>query len=60
MQRRIVAGSRRWLASGGHLLIETSAAQAEQTAALFSAAGLSASILASDAFDATVVAGVAP
>lgn len=57
VQRRIAGEAPLWLAPGGHLLIETSVRQAPSTAALFELAGLSAKVVHSDEFDATVVLG---
>jgi release factor glutamine methyltransferase len=59
LHRRIAAGARRWLAPGGHLLIETSDGQAERTAGLMTAAGLAAEIRRSGDLGATVVVGTA-
>jgi release factor glutamine methyltransferase len=60
VQRRITAGARDWLAPGGALLIETSRAQAEATAAAMRRAGLEPLIIHDDELDATVVVGTAP
>jgi release factor glutamine methyltransferase len=57
VQRRVVAGARGWLGSGGRLLVETGRGQAERTAALFAAAGLAANVETDDEIGATVVAG---
>lgn len=57
VQRRLIAAAPDWLTPGGHLLVETSAAQAERTAALFTRHGLTAHIAHSKALDATVVVG---
>jgi release factor glutamine methyltransferase len=57
VQRRVVAGAGVWLAAGGRLLIETSRGQADRTAALLTAAGLSTRIETDDELDATVVVG---
>lgn len=57
IQRRIAAAAPRWLATGGHLLIETSTHQSEGTLAAFVDNGLRARIVASDRYDATVVIG---
>ncbi|SDB89309.1 release factor glutamine methyltransferase [Sanguibacter gelidistatuariae] len=59
IQRRVAASARRWLAPGGHLLIETSAAQAETTRQLVAGAGLVARVVRSEDLDATVVVGQA-
>lgn len=57
MHRRVADGAPGWLAAGGHLLIETSARQAELTAAAVTASGLTATVAAEDDVDATVVIG---
>ncbi|UYY81696.1 putative protein N(5)-glutamine methyltransferase [Arthrobacter sp. YA7-1] len=57
VQRRIAEEAPLWLAPGGQLLIETSVRQAPTTAALFRGAGLSARVVHSEEFDATVVLG---
>lgn len=57
LQRRVAAGARDWLASGGHLLVEASARQAPVAAAIFEQAGLTARIEHSEEWDATVVIG---
>jgi release factor glutamine methyltransferase len=57
VQRRVVAGARGWLGAGGRLLLETGRGQAERTAALFTAAGLAATVETDDEIGATVVAG---
>ncbi|WP_028265586.1 putative protein N(5)-glutamine methyltransferase [Arthrobacter sp. MA-N2] len=57
VQRRIAEEAPLWLACGGQLLIETSVRQAMTTAALFELAGLSAHVVHSEEFDATVVLG---
>jgi release factor glutamine methyltransferase len=53
MLRRVAAEAPRWLAPGGHLLLETSAAQAQHALTTF--AQLVARIAHSDEYDATVV-----
>ena len=58
--RRVAAAAPRWLAPGGHLLIETSAHQAPLTVAAFTRHGLTARSASSDELDATVVVGTAP
>ncbi|WP_460682975.1 putative protein N(5)-glutamine methyltransferase [Modestobacter lapidis] len=60
VQRRVAAAAPRWLAPGGHLLIETSEAQARLTAAAVTAAGLVAWVVRDEDLDATVVIGAAP
>jgi release factor glutamine methyltransferase len=58
VQRRVAAAAPRWLARGGHLLIETSERQAPHTAAAIAAAGLTSTALVHAAeLDATVVVG---
>jgi release factor glutamine methyltransferase len=53
--RRVAADAPRWLAPGGHLLVETTAAQAPQALPAFTP--LAARIAHSDDYDATVVIG---
>lgn len=55
LHRRVAAAAPRWLAPGGHLLIETSAAQAARTAAACEAHGLRARVEHDDDVDGTVV-----
>jgi release factor glutamine methyltransferase len=57
VQRRLIAAARDWLAPRGHLLVETSAGQAEQTAALFARHGFESRTVRSRALDGTVVIG---
>ncbi|WP_193605972.1 putative protein N(5)-glutamine methyltransferase [Nocardioides dongkuii] len=57
VQRRVVAGAPAWLAPGGRLVLETSAAQAPATRALMRAAGLAATVHRDEDLDATVVVG---
>ncbi|TDC93840.1 putative protein N(5)-glutamine methyltransferase [Nonomuraea deserti] len=58
--RRVIAEAPRWLAPGGHLLIETSERQAEATAAAVAGAGLRARAERSEELDATAVIGTRP
>jgi len=55
--RRVAAGAPRWLASGGHLLIETSERQVPSARAAFAASGLSARVAGSADLGATVLIG---
>ena len=55
--RRVAAIAPRWLAPGGHLLVETSAAQAAGAVAAFEAAGLVARVAVDDDREATAVVG---
>ena len=55
--RRVAAGAPKWLAPGGHLLIETSDRQAPDAAAAFAAAGLTPRIATGEDLDATVLIG---
>lgn len=55
--RRVAEGAPTWLRSGGRLVVESSRAQAERTAALVRDAGMSASVEVDDDLGATVVAG---
>jgi release factor glutamine methyltransferase len=57
VQRRVAAAAPRWLAPGGHLLIETSWQQAPQTVDLVGGAGLVGWVERSGELDATVVVG---
>ena len=57
VQRRVSAAASQWLASGGHLLIETSERQAPQLAETFARDGLIAHVARSAELDATVVIG---
>jgi release factor glutamine methyltransferase len=53
--RRIVVGAARWLAPGGHLLIETSVEQAPTLAGAAERAGLHPQVVADDELGGTVV-----
>jgi release factor glutamine methyltransferase len=55
--RRVASLAPRWLAPGGHLLVETSEAQAESAADAFSTAGLEARVVHDEDAGATVVVG---
>lgn len=57
VQRRVAAGAARWLAPGGHLLIETSERQVPATAEAFARHGLVPHVARSEELDATVVIG---
>jgi release factor glutamine methyltransferase len=57
IQRRIAAGAQHWLASGGHLLIETSDRQASTTMEIFASNGLTPTVSHSEELNATVVVG---
>jgi release factor glutamine methyltransferase len=57
VQRRVAAGAGEWLATGGHLLIETSPDQAARTVAAFEASGLTASVRRLEDVEGTVVIG---
>jgi release factor glutamine methyltransferase len=57
VQARVAAVAGDWLSAGGVLLVETSARQAGGTAALMTAAGLSATITRDDGIGATVAVG---
>jgi release factor glutamine methyltransferase len=58
VQRRVAAGARDWLAAGGMLLMETSRAQAPQTAGVLDRAGFDTRVVTSSTLDATIVIGV--
>lgn len=60
VQRRIVAAAPRWLAAGGHLLIESSEHQAPHTADAMASDGLGPRIVTSDDVDTAVVIGTRP
>ncbi|RLU86854.1 putative protein N(5)-glutamine methyltransferase [Streptomyces griseocarneus] len=60
VQRRVAASAHRWLAPGGHLLVETSERQAPLTVAAFTAAGLATEVHTCDDLTATVVTGTRP
>jgi release factor glutamine methyltransferase len=55
VMRRVANGAPRWLAPAGHVLVETSAAQAPAAAAAFARAGLDPRVERCDELDATVV-----
>jgi release factor glutamine methyltransferase len=57
IQRSVCAGALSWLTPDGHLLIETSERQAEQTVAAFVQHGLRPVVTTSAELDATVVIG---
>ena len=58
--RRVAAAAPSWLTPCGHLLVESSAAQAPAVATIFAANGLSAGITRSAELDATVITGTRP
>jgi release factor glutamine methyltransferase len=60
LQRRIVKEAQLWLASGGHLLVETSERQALQTFEIFTSNGLITKVARNEQLDATVVIGTKP
>jgi release factor glutamine methyltransferase len=60
VQRRVAAGARTWLAPRGSLLIETSEAQAPETMAAMTAAGLTARVVEDEDLAGTVVLGQVP
>ncbi|MBK4347472.1 putative protein N(5)-glutamine methyltransferase [Lacisediminihabitans changchengi] len=60
LQRRIIAESRRWLAAGSTVLIETSAHQAATTVRLLREGGFDAHSVHSDEREATVAVGTLP
>ncbi|MFB3169681.1 putative protein N(5)-glutamine methyltransferase [Neobacillus sp. 179-C4.2 HS] len=57
LQRKVAEEAPQWLASGGHLLVETSEVQAAQTFEIFAEAGLITKIARNEEWDATVVIG---
>ncbi|MGW0249690.1 putative protein N(5)-glutamine methyltransferase [Nocardia goodfellowii] len=58
--RRVVADARDWLAPGGHLFVESSAAQAPMALATLTEHGLTGRVAESEEFYATVVIGTRP
>ncbi|WP_030660564.1 putative protein N(5)-glutamine methyltransferase [Streptomyces rimosus] len=60
VQRRVAAEAARWLAPGGHLLIETSERQAPHTLDAFRRHGLRTRLAADEDLCATVVIGARP
>jgi release factor glutamine methyltransferase len=60
VQRRVAAVAARWLAPGGHVMVESSDAQADAAAALFAARGLTTTVVRDHALDAVVVVAQAP
>jgi len=59
-QRRVAAESGRWLAPGGHLVIETSERQAPKTVEAFARGGLVPRVAHAEELGATAVIGVKP
>ncbi|MFN2556406.1 MAG: putative protein N(5)-glutamine methyltransferase [Nitriliruptorales bacterium] len=57
--RRVTSAAPRWLAPGGHLLVETSERQATQIAATIAGTGLMPRVVTCDELNATVVIGTA-
>ncbi|PFH89138.1 putative protein N(5)-glutamine methyltransferase [Bacillus sp. AFS088145] len=60
IHRKVAEKASFWLASGGHLLIETSKIQAPQTVKIFTQCGLIAGLAHNSELDATVVIGTKP
>ncbi|PEJ57145.1 putative protein N(5)-glutamine methyltransferase [Bacillus sp. AFS002410] len=60
IHRRVAENASLWLASGGHLLVETSKRQAPRTVEIFTQYGLMAQLIYSKEFDATIVIGTKP
>ncbi|MFE0188692.1 putative protein N(5)-glutamine methyltransferase [Streptomyces sp. NPDC058989] len=58
--RRVTAAAPRWLAPGGHLLVETSERQAPRAVEAFTRNGLLARVDSSDELYATIVVGTRP
>jgi release factor glutamine methyltransferase len=58
--RRVASAAPRWLAPGGHLLVETSEEQAPAASQAFAGAGLIPRLTASEELDATVIIGTRP
>ena len=57
VQRRLIEEAPRWLAPGGHLLVETSRRQASTTVELVARAGLDPRVVTDQELEATVVVG---
>jgi release factor glutamine methyltransferase len=57
--RRVITGAPRWLAPGGHLLVESSQAQAGELVAAVASAGLSPRVVRSEEMSATVIIAAA-
>ncbi|ODG92614.1 methylase [Gottfriedia luciferensis] len=60
IHRKVAENASFWLASGGHLLIETSKIQAPQTVEIFTQSGLIAGLEYNNELDSTVVVGTKP
>ncbi len=60
LHRRVAAAAPRWLAPGGHLLIETSVGQAGATAAACEGQGLAVRVVHDEELDGTVVVARRP
>ncbi|NMR19156.1 putative protein N(5)-glutamine methyltransferase [Cellulomonas fimi] len=60
VQRRVIAAAPRLLATGGHVLVESSGLQAPRTVQAMTRAGLLARVVRSADLDATVVVGTRP
>lgn len=60
VQRRVAARAPRWLAPGGHLLVETSEEQAPRAAEVFARSGLRPRVVSSEELGATAVIGTRP
>ncbi|MGH3330213.1 MAG: putative protein N(5)-glutamine methyltransferase, partial [Nocardioidaceae bacterium] len=60
IQRRVTDVAPRWLAPGGHLLVETSERQTPETVEIFARDGLSPRVARSAELNATVVIGTRP
>jgi release factor glutamine methyltransferase len=58
--RRIAAEAPRWLAPGGHLLVETSELQAPQMTEVVDGAGMIPRIVSSEELNAHIVVGTRP
>ena len=58
--RRVCSAARRWLAPGGHLLIETSERQASQLAEIVALGGLTPRVVSAENLDSTIIIGTVP
>lgn len=58
--RRVASGAAQWLAPGGHVVVEASAAQAPELCAVFTAAGLDPAVVRDEEREATAVTARRP
>jgi release factor glutamine methyltransferase len=60
VQRRVAAGAPRWLARGGHLVLESTRSEAQPVAEILERTGLRVRVAAAKELDAIVVIGTKP